>query len=66
MDTTDGASVTVTYTNAGGHTRTVAAHREGERWVTSSPPRPGEHAEVLAGDARDAWGDFNGAASAAL
>jgi hypothetical protein len=63
MDTTDGSSVTVTYTGPGGHTRTVPAHRVGDRWVTSSPPRPGERASVRAGDAVDAWGDFNGAAS---
>jgi hypothetical protein len=63
MDTTDGSSVTVTYTNAGGHTRAVAAHEVGDRWITSSPPRPGERASVRAGDAQDAWGDFNGAPS---
>jgi hypothetical protein len=58
--------VAVTYTNAGGHTRIVAAHRVGDRWVTSAPLRPGEHAQVRSGDARDAWGDFNGGPSAVL
>jgi hypothetical protein len=58
--------VTVTYANAGGHTRTVAAHEVGDRWITSSPPRPGEQASVRAGDAVDPWGDFNGEASASL
>jgi hypothetical protein len=66
MDATDGASVTVTYVNAGGHRRRVPAARSGERWVTSAPMRAGEHASVLAGDARDAWGDFNGEPSAAI
>jgi hypothetical protein len=66
MDATDGSSVTVTYVNAGGHARRLAAHRAGDRWVTSSPLRPGEQAVVRAGDARDAWGDFNGAPSAVL
>jgi hypothetical protein len=66
MDATAGSSVTVTYTNAGGHTRRVAAHRAGDRWVTAAPLRPGERAQVLAGDARDAWGDVNGDPSPVL
>jgi hypothetical protein len=66
MDATDGSAVTVTYTNGGGHTRTAPAHRVGDRWVTSLPLRPGEHAQVRAGDARDAWGDFNGEPSPVL
>jgi hypothetical protein len=66
MDATDGSSVTVTYVNSGGRARSVAATRAGDRWVTSSPLRPGELALVRAGDARDAWGDFNGEASPVL
>jgi hypothetical protein len=66
MDATGGSSVTVTYTKPGGHRRRVAAHRVGDRWVTDRPLRPDEHAQVLAGDARDAWGDVNGAPSASL
>jgi hypothetical protein len=66
MDATGGSSVTVTYVNPGGHTRSVAAHRAGDRWVTSSPLRSGERALVRAGDALDAWGDFNGEASPVL
>jgi len=34
--------------------------------VTSAPLRPGDRAQVRAGDARDAWNDFNGEASATL
>jgi hypothetical protein len=66
MDATQGAAVTVTVTDARRHRWRVAAVREGDRWVARRSLGPREHAQVRAGDARDAWGDFNGAASTSL
>ncbi len=66
MDATAGSSVTVTYTNPGGHRRSAVAHRAGDRWVTDLPLRAGERAQVESGDARDAWGDVNGEPSPVL
>jgi hypothetical protein len=66
MDATAGSAVFVTFTDAGGHERRVPAVRTGDRWVTARVLGSGEHAQVQAGDARDAWGDFNGQASSSL
>ncbi len=49
---------------AGGKTRTVPAFESAGRWVTDYSLRKGEQAFVAAGGVVDAWGNFNGAASA--
>ena len=62
-----GDAKTVDLTIAGGsRTQTVAARREGDRWVSERALRAGEAAYVGAGCARDAFGDFNASASAVV
>jgi hypothetical protein len=64
LDAGDAASVTVTVVARNGRERTVAAEREGDRWVAPVRLRHGERAYVAAGAARDAWGNHNAAQSA--
>ncbi len=62
-DDGDGQTVQLAFVN-GSSSRTVEAHREGDRWVSDSALAAGEIAYVPSGCARDAYGNFNGAASA--
>jgi hypothetical protein len=67
LDAGDASTVDVTFTDAAGTQRTVAAAPAGDGvWVASRALAAGERSHVAAGDARDAWGNHNGAASAAV
>ena len=61
-DEGDGETVKLAFVN-GSAERMVDARREGDRWVSESALAPGETAFVPVGCARDAHGNFNGAAS---
>ena len=63
-DTGSLESALVTFTSPGGAERSLAAARgEDGRWRTAKALPPGSSAHVAAGDARDAFGETNGAAS---
>ena len=67
IDVGDAARAFVTIRNGSGRVvDRVAATPSGDRWATSEPLPAGHTATVEAGDVTDAYGDFNGAASAAL
>jgi hypothetical protein len=63
----DGETATVQIIVArGNRIKRVAAVRDGDRWVSPGPLAAGESAYVGRGCARDAYGNYNGAASAVV
>jgi hypothetical protein len=64
-DEGDASSVTLLFTSASGATARVPARRAGDRWISARALQPGESASVPAGGIRDAYGDFNAAATPA-
>jgi hypothetical protein len=67
-DAGDAETVTVTIRDAatGAVIDEAAAHRDGDRWVTSRALGPGEVAVVEASGALDRWQNFNRASSAGV
>ena len=65
LDTGDARSAAFTFV-LDGRTRTVRAVERDGRWYSASPLEPGESARVDAGAVRDAYGDYNGSASATV
>jgi hypothetical protein len=63
LDAGDAATAAVTIRDDDGSVRTVAAHREGDRWATGEVLGLGEHAFVARGGVVDEFGNFNGRAS---
>ncbi|MDX6583517.1 MAG: hypothetical protein QOI10_2701 [Solirubrobacterales bacterium] len=68
LDAGDAAQAFVTIRRAGSGALVdrVPASRDGDRWLTARGLRPNEVAAVEPGDVTDAFGDYNGAASAQL
>ena len=62
----DAATVTIRDATTGTVIDRVAAERDGARWRTARPLRPGEVAVVEPGGVVDRWDDFNGAPSEAV
>jgi hypothetical protein len=65
IDFADATEALVTVSGAGG-TEQVPATRQGDRWRTTRALGPGESARVGVGCVKDAFGNYNGAASAGV
>ncbi len=66
LDAGDAVRTTFTFVRPNGKTRAVRAVARNGRWVSQDPLRPGESAFVARGSVVDAWGNYNGAASATV
>ena len=64
LDAGDAARATFTFVRPNGKTRAVPGVAREGRWVSADPLRRGESAFVARGSVVDAWGNYNGAASA--
>jgi hypothetical protein len=64
LDAGDAETAQITFVTAAGRLESVAAVREGDRWVSSRALRPRECAFVDRGGVTDAYGNFNGERSA--
>ena len=66
LDTGDLARVVFTFVSPSGKVERVAGHREGDRWVADRRRRSGESVYIAAGDACDAYGNYNGKPTAVV